>query len=1020
MRYPRIMVAACLLGLAVSAVAVPSTAASAAPQVVLTNDFEDGATQGWFARGSAAVANTTDAAHGGTHSLLTTNRAATWQGPGRDMRAVLLPEAVYVVEAYARVAAGGPQAAIHVTMQRTPAGGSTAFERVASATVTPDGWVVLRGEYRFSGDVTELQLYLESADATVSFLMDDVTVTMTAPPPGGPPDEAGVTSDFEAGTAQGWAPRIGSETVTVTDADAHGGTRSLLTTGRTQSYTGPAINMLGRMGKGKKYTFTLWVKLAPGQAPADLRLTIERRWQGTPSYELLAGASAVNDGAWSQISGSYTLGADVDFLSVYVETAGGSSASFYLDDFQMTYVVPMPIQTDIPSLKDVLADDFPVGTALVPSDTLGEKAKLVAKHYDSATAGNAMKWDATEPVEGQFSWADADTIANFATANGMGLRGHTLVWHQQTPAWVFQRPDGTPLTSSAEDKALLLSRLENHIRAVAGRYAGRIYAWDVANEVVDEGEPDGYRRSRWFEVAGLDYLRTAFRVAREVDPNAKLFINDYNTEYPAKRVALFNLVKLLRAEGVPIDGVGHQLHVNIERQRIGEIEKSIQLFATLGVDQQVTELDMSAYTNFVESYPSFPATTMAQQGIRYRDLFDLFDRYSSQISSVTLWGAADDGTWLDTFPFPRRDDPLLFDRDLQAKPAYWGVADPTKLPSLGRTLTVPSARPTVDGKRDQVWDYLPGTDVHSATGLGTTFQFRWDTRTLYVLAEVTDRSNNKTDTVDVFVGDTRHRIQRGGKNSKPIDGGYRVEAAIPLSPAVSAGAKLRVDLRVRDAATGAQASWNDQSHAQDTSTAERGEITLVPAVSTVDVVRGTPVLDGVAEAVWSKACAITTNVRVSGSDGATATAKLLWDAGHLYVLATVTDPTLDESSPNTWEQDSIEIFVDPDNSKGSGYNDEDGQYRVSFTNKQTVTSNFGGFRIADNLRSATRVVPGGYVVEASIELDSITPAIGSLLGFDLQVNDATGGTRTAATTWHDPTGRSYVDTSRWGVARLVR
>jgi endo-1,4-beta-xylanase len=112
--------------------------------------------------------------------------------------------------------------------------------------------------------------------------------------------------------------------------------------------------------------------------------------------------------------------------------------------------------------------------------------------------------------------------------------------------------------------------------------------------------------------------------------------------------------------------------------------------------------------------------------------------------------------------------------------------------------------------------------------------------------------------------------------------------------------------------------------------------------------------------------------------------------------------------------------VDPDNSKNTGYNDDDGQYRISFTNKQTLTSNFGGYAIAGNLNSATRTVPGGYVVEAAIELDTVTLARGSLVGFDLQVNDATGGTRTAAATWHDPTARSYVDTSRWGVARIIR
>lgn len=1004
----------------------PATARAAEPVAVADSTFEDDTTQGWFARGSSTVAPTTDAAHGGTHSLLASNRTETWQGPGRDVRGVLLPDATYAVEAYTRIAAGGPTAAVNLTVQRTAAGGSTAYERVASATVTPDGWAVLRGEYRFSGEVSELQLYFESDDAGVSFLIDDVTITMTEPPPGGPPDEAGASADFEAGTTQGWSPRITSETLTVTDADAHGGQRSLLTTGRTESWAGPALNVLGRIGKGKKYTFSAWVKLAPGEAPVDVRLSIERRWQDTPTYQGIAAASGVTDGAWVELTGSYTLAADADFLALYLETASGT-ASFYLDDFRMTYVVPKPIQDDIPALREVLADDFPIGAAASPADAFGEKGKLLAKHFSSLTAGNAMKWDATEPVEGQFTFADADAVAEIATTNRMQLRGHTLVWHQQTPAWVFQRPDGTDLTDSAEDKALLLTRLEKHIRAVAGRYAGRISAWDVANEVIDESQPDGLRRSRWFEVTGLDYLRVAFRVAREVDPDAKLIVNDYNTEYPRKREALFNLVRQLRAEGVPIDGVGHQLHVNVERQRVGEIEKTIQRFATLGVTQQVTELDMSVYTNFVESYPSIPAQTLAVQGVRYRDLFDLFRRYRDKISSVTVWGSADDGTWLKDFPIPRLDLPLLFDEELQAKPAYWGVVDPSKLPALARTLTAPAGRPAVDGKRDAEWDLLPGVDIHAATGLGATFQLRWSAKKLHLLAEVTDRSHDRSDVVDVFVGNQRYRISRGGGRTagfsaatEPMPGGWRAEAEIPLPAGTAVGDRLRVDLRVTDAATGARASWNDQTHGQEASADRRGEVTLVPAVGVVDAVRGTPVLDGVAEAIWGRARPITTNVRVSGPAGATATAKLLWDDRHLYVFATVTDPVLDESSPNSWEQDSIEIFVDPDNSKNTGYTDEDGQYRISFTNRQTIGGNFDGAAIADNLRSAVRLVPGGYAVEAAIALDPIAPRPGSLVGFDLQVNDATAGARTAAATWHDPTGRSYVDTSRWGVTRLVR
>ncbi|MEN3357434.1 MAG: endo,4-beta-xylanase, partial [Mycobacteriales bacterium] len=952
-------VIAALVTVAAGTVAAAPVARAADPVVVLASDFENGTTQGWFGRGSAALAVSPDAPHAGAASLLTTGRTATWNGPGRDVLGLLAPGATYAIRAQVRLAPGAADAAMHLTMQRTPTGGAQTFERVASATGTAAGWAELLGEYSYQADSSELQLYLESDDAGVSYYLDDLTITQTAPPPNGPPDEAGAVSDFEGGTTQGWSSRIGRETVAVTAADAHGGQRSLLTSNRAAAFDGPAFNVLGKMTKGKKYALSVWVKLAPGEPAVDMRLSLERRLAGTQAFQTIAAGNGVTSGQWVQLSGTFVLGVDVDFLTVYVETAGGT-ASFYIDDFALTFLPAKPIQADIPSLKDVLSGDFPIGAAASPADTVGEKAKLLTKHFSSITPGNAMKWDATEPTEGNFTFGDADTLASFAAANGIKLRGHTLVWHSQTPDWVFQHPDGTPLTANPADKALLLRRLETHIRAVAGRYADQIYAWDVANEVVDENQPDGLRRSPWYVITGLDYLRTAFRVAHEVAPKAKLFINDYNTEYPRKRVAFFNLVRKLRAEGVPIDGVGHQLHINIERQRLDEIEKTFQAFAKLGVEQQVTELDVSANFDFVQSLPSFPPDVIAAQGYRYRDLFNLFRRYRDDLTAVTVWGSADDGTWLKSFPFPRLDQPLLFDEDLQAKPAYWGIVDPSRLPQLTRTLRTPAAHPRVDGQRDLQWTLLPGTDVFSAGKLRGQFQTRWDGRFLYVDVEVTDPTRDPADAVDLFVdqdnaktttfgpGDAKYRVRRDGRHTagliaatRPTATGYRMEAAIPLRAAGTLDRPLGFDLRLSDVHSGQTASWNDNQQAQDTDTSRWGTLTLATPVGQVDVGRGTPVIDGTPDRIWAHASQVSPQVHVTGTAGATATAKLLWDASHLYVLATVHDPTLDASSPNAFEQDSVELFVDPDNSKNTGYNDDDGQYRINFNNAQTISGNFG-------------------------------------------------------------------------------
>nr|MDT0656646.1 endo-1,4-beta-xylanase [Micromonospora sp. DSM 115978] len=517
-----------------------------------------------------------------------------------------------------------------------------------------------------------------------------VVPVATAPPAAAAEPVVVASSDFEDGTAQGWAGRA-SETIAVSTATAHAGTRSLLASGRTSSWQGPALDLLDTMDKGVRYTLSIWVRLAAGEASVPARLSVERRTAGTPSYDQVVGNTTVTANGWVNLQGSYTLAQDVDFLTVYVETGSGTGG-LHIDDFAMSYVPLPPIQTDIPAVRSVLADHFPIGTAISPSTILGNHAQLLTRHFDSVTPGNALKWDATQPAEGTFRFTDADAMVAFAEANQLAVRGHTLVWHNQTPAWVFNDAAGNPMTATAANKTLLLNRLDRHIREVVGRYGTDIADWDVVNEVIDESQSNGLRRSRWYEIAGLDYIRTAFRVAREVAPGAKLFINDYNTNVPAKRDHLFNLVSQLRAEGVPIDGVGHQMHVNVDWPSVSETEAMLTKFIPLGVEQQITEMDISIYVNNGESFPTPPADRLLRQAYKYRDLFNLYKRYADEITSVTLWGLADDDTWLDTFPVTRNDAPLLFDEQLQAKSAYWGVVDPSRIEAT--PTPTPTASPT--------------------------------------------------------------------------------------------------------------------------------------------------------------------------------------------------------------------------------------------------------------------------------------------------------------------------------------
>jgi len=347
------------------------------------------------------------------------------------------------------------------------------------------------------------------------------------------------------------------------------------------------------------------------------------------------------------------------------------------------------IQTDIPSLAETYRDAFPIGAAIEPKETEGPHAELLRKHFNSLVAGNAMKASSLQPREGEFNWKDADTIAAFAREHGMQLRFHTLVWHQQSPAWFFLDKDGgkmmdeTDPDKRAANKKLLLERLDTHIRTVIARYKDDIVAWDVVNEVVDEAEADGMRHSEWYMLTGADYIKTAFYAAREAaGEDAKLIINDYNTNIPAKRDALLRLVQKLLAEGVPIDGVGHQTHVNVEWPSGEEIVASIRAFSALGLDNQITEFDMSVYggSDRGDYGSELPDGLLEKQASRYREIFDALLAVQDEISSVTLWGMADDNTWLNHFPVTRTDYPLLFDKQLQAKPAFWALVEPDRNP----------------------------------------------------------------------------------------------------------------------------------------------------------------------------------------------------------------------------------------------------------------------------------------------------------------------------------------------------
>ncbi|WP_165968735.1 endo-1,4-beta-xylanase [Arthrobacter crusticola] len=513
----------------------------------------------------------------------------------------------------------------------------------------------------------------------------------------------GVTNGFEAGT-DGWTAR-GDGVQVSAGSDARTGTGSLLVTTRTQPWHGAALDVTAALPVGSAVEVSVWAKLAPGQSPASLKVSVQRDNGGASAYEGVAGAAAtITADGWTQLKGTYTLGAAADKVQIYVE--GPAGIDFSLDDFSLTPFGEQPIQTDVPALKDVLGARGieHVGVAIDARETAGTAADLVRKHFNAFTPENAGKPESVQPVEGQFSFAQLDQLLDFADANDIQVYGHVLAWHSQTPAWFF-RDGARDLTNSPADQALLKARMEAHIKGIADHINARypegdspIWAWDVVNEVIADGEtanPHNMRDSRWFQVLGEGFVDEAFRLADRHFPEAALFINDYNTEMPEKRADYLELIRALEARGVPIDGVGHQAHVDVARP-VQWLRDSIRAVEAVNPEllQAITELDVNASTenqgadvSGVPADPYSPAfendeDAAAEVGYYYRDLFAMLGENGASIDSVTFWGISNARTWLRTWPMARPwEQPLPFDDDLQVTPAYWGIVDPARLPA---------------------------------------------------------------------------------------------------------------------------------------------------------------------------------------------------------------------------------------------------------------------------------------------------------------------------------------------------
>lgn len=338
-------------------------------------------------------------------------------------------------------------------------------------------------------------------------------------------------------------------------------------------------------------------------------------------------------------------------------------------------------------LKDFFKGDFLVGTAIGDrafTQNDKELLDLIAREFNVITPENALKWEPVHPKENEWHFNGGDRLVEFGQKHNMNIQGHVLVWHSQVPNSIFVDDQGKQAS-----KELLTKRMENHIQTVVGRYKGKIQSWDVVNESITPEE--GYRKSKWLEIIGPEFMEKAFYLAHEVDPDCKLIYNDYGMDDPKRRDFVVEMVKQYMKKGVPIHGIGMQGHYNIDSPDISKIEASIEAFASTGLPVHFTELDVDVlpydwgrtaeistnieYKNTLNPYvDGLPKVINDKLTKRYEELFKLFLKHRDKIDRVTFWGASDDLSWKNNFPMRGRTNyPLLFDRQRKPKDAYFAV-----------------------------------------------------------------------------------------------------------------------------------------------------------------------------------------------------------------------------------------------------------------------------------------------------------------------------------------------------------
>jgi endo-1,4-beta-xylanase len=993
--------------------ATPQSQQAAAPIVVSSVNFDDSTTGTWTQSGSPTLSYVDDGNGGQALSILRTNDFDGIQSPTGLLEAGV----EYTFSMRARLPADSTVTSTEVRFVVKPN-----FNWVANTAINATGWTTVTGTYTLPEgvDPATAQIYIGSTNqaSPYTILIDDILITR--PDSGGGGTEV-INTDFENGL-DGWVLRQADSTpatLVLTETESHSPTHAALVTDRDSQGDGIGRDVTGLMNPGTTYIITAWVKFAAGSPADTLWLSMRRTNSGADSYDTVGQFANTPGDTWQQVTATYQMGA-AESAFLYFETTwpDGTAAPFLVDDIVVQEQDSGGWDPSLTPIKDTVT--FPLGVAIDSRETAGAYSGLLLHHFNQITPENHMKPDAWYDADRNFRiHPEAKLLMDYAQANDLRVYGHTLLWHQQTPVWFFQREDGTPLTNSAADQEILRTRLHDHIFNVArtlsemygafGSSINPLVAFDVVNEVIsDSAEPDGLRRSPYYNILGPSYIEDAFLWAEQafnVDYAApdttrpvSLVINDYNTEHADKRQRLQGLVIDLLSRNVPVDIVGHQFHVSLTTPIQG-LDDALTAFEGLPVKQAVTELDVMTGTPVDDA-------KLIEQGYYYRDAFRIFRAHAASIYSVTVWGLYDARSW-------RSDNaPLLFDSQLAAKPAYFGATDQT-LPTRLRTALVFQAEVPLDAGATSAleWQKLR---LHSV-GDTFSFQLRWQPDHLSVFVEAQDATPQATDGLTFTVGEDTYTFGRDGEGNVPgvveeVSGGWRAVVHLPLSGAQQ-NDQIQFDVALTDGTS--TLGWNDPG--------ATGTLTLVEPLSYLEVAGigngSAPEIDGEVDPVWALANTVSTDKQITGVDTATADVKTLWKGNTLYVLAHVHDDILDDTASDPWQKDSVEIYVDAGNYKNGAYRPDDTQIRINYKNQ----TSFGtGDTAAQQARlvSATQVVDDGYIVEASISLLDES-GVGTFHGLDFQVNDAAGGTRIGIRNWADPTGAGYLSTSHWGVGRLL-